>query len=82
MSEEILKALMQLFAILTRQEGGPSPTQSTFVENFLKQQLSPDKVPVYFEDFKSRSKPKLSKRKGNQEEGINSPNEETDEEIN
>lgn len=64
MSEEILKALMQLFAILTSQEGGPSPTQSKFVEGFLKQQLSPDKVPGYFDDFKVKSQPKAAKKKG------------------
>ena len=58
MSEEILKALMQLFAILTSQEGGASDTQNKFVENFLRQQLSPDKVPVYFDDFIKKSKPK------------------------
>lgn len=63
MSEEILKALMQLFAILTSQEGGASDTQNKFVENFLRRQLSPDKVPVYFDDFIKKSKPKGVRKK-------------------
>ncbi len=54
---------MQLFAILTKQEGGPSPTQAKFVEDFLNQQLSPDKVPGYFEDFKEKSQPKAPREK-------------------
>lgn len=78
MSEEILKALMQLFAILTKQEGGPSPTQSKFVEDFLKQQLSPDKVPGYFDDFQAKSKPKAPRVK--KADADSPPAEETPEE--
>lgn len=77
MSEEILKALMQLFAILTKQEGGPSDTQSKFVEGFLKQQLSPDKVPVYFNDFIEKSQAKKTRAKSNEKDAAA---EETEEE--
>jgi len=38
MSEEILKALMQLFAIITKQDEGTSDNEKKFVEAFLRQQ--------------------------------------------
>ena len=47
MSEEILKALMQLFAIILKQDGVVSEMQHARVEAFLKQQISPDQVPAY-----------------------------------
>ncbi len=39
MSEEILRALMQLFAIITKQDGGLEEKEANYVSNFLKQQL-------------------------------------------
>lgn len=51
MSEEILKALMQLFAIILKQDGVVSETQHGRVEAFLKQQISPDQVPAYLSLF-------------------------------
>jgi ABC transport system ATP-binding/permease protein len=51
MSEEILKALMQLFAILVKQDGKVTDMQFYRVESFLKQQISPDQVPEYLELF-------------------------------
>lgn len=45
MSEKIMKALMQLFAILTSQEGESTPTQNEFIENSLKLQSGSDRVP-------------------------------------
>jgi len=47
MSEEILKALMQLFAIIAKQDSGVEDSEIDFVENFLKSQLSADFVEEY-----------------------------------
>ena len=44
MSEEILKALMQLFAIIAKQDGGLGASEREFVESFLKQQLNEEAV--------------------------------------
>ncbi|MBI5218685.1 MAG: ATP-binding cassette domain-containing protein [Bacteroidia bacterium] len=51
MSEEILKALMQLFAIIAKQDGGIEETERTFVITFLKQQLSEEAAKQYIELF-------------------------------
>ncbi|MFN8436963.1 MAG: ATP-binding cassette domain-containing protein [Cytophagales bacterium] len=53
MSEEILKALMQLFAIIVKQDDGVHISEKAFVEKFLKQQLSPERVSEYFALFNS-----------------------------
>ena len=47
MSEEILKALTQLFAIITKQDGGVSTVERTFIINFFKQQLDQSSVQEY-----------------------------------
>ena len=36
MSEEILKALTQLFAIITKQDSGPTETERRFVSSFIQ----------------------------------------------
>ena len=51
MSEEILKALMQLFAIIAKQDGGVKDSEIDFVENFLTSQLSSDFVEEYLNLF-------------------------------
>ena len=51
MSEEILKALMQLFAIVAKQDEGVEPTQVEYVKMFLEQQLTAEKVSEYFALF-------------------------------
>jgi len=38
-SEEILRALMQLFAIITKQDGGVEEKEKIYVKSFLLQQL-------------------------------------------
>ncbi|MDX2414881.1 MAG: TerB family tellurite resistance protein, partial [Bacteroidales bacterium] len=55
MSEEILKALMQLFALIVKQDGGMLRAEREYVHNFLKKQLGPDAVPEYMELFDSFS---------------------------
>ena len=47
MSEEILKALMQLFAIVAKQDVGGSSKQRDYVLLFLKLQLGQDSVADY-----------------------------------
>jgi ABC-type multidrug transport system ATPase subunit len=47
MSEEILKALTQLFAIITKQDGGVTEKERDFVIKFFQQQLNQDQVKEY-----------------------------------
>lgn len=59
MSEEILKALMQLFAILAKQDAGLSTNEREYVQLFLKQQLNESSVKEYialFDSFIGKSK--------------------------
>src|SRR5512145_1821084 len=55
MSEEVLKALMQLFAIIAKQDEGVETTQMEYVKNFLQQQLNDEKVKEYFLLFRQYS---------------------------
>ncbi len=59
MSEEILKALTQLFAIITKQDGGVTENERQFVINFFQQELDQDSVKEYlklYDDFSGYSK--------------------------
>jgi ABC-type multidrug transport system ATPase subunit len=67
MSEEVLIALMQLFAIIAKQDEGVEATEITFVQKFLSQQLSAEAAVSYFdmfntiaEDEKKRSAKRLT----------------------
>jgi len=51
MSEEILKALMQLFAIIAKQDTGLSKSERDYVENFLRHQLNESSVKEYLDLF-------------------------------
>ncbi len=51
MSEEILKALMQLFALIIKQDGGVEENEKNYVRNFLSQQLASDNVSHYYRLF-------------------------------
>ena len=53
MSEEILKALMQLFAIITKQDEGVTENEKAYVKLFLKSQLSKDQVSSYYTLYES-----------------------------
>src|SRR4030042_5070928 len=55
MSEEILRALMQLFAIIAKQDEGVETTQVEYVKNFLQQQLREEDVNEYFNLFKQHA---------------------------
>src|SRR5690349_2065130 len=49
MSEEILKALTQLFAIITKQDGGVTQKEREYVINFFRTELDQDSVKEYLE---------------------------------
>jgi hypothetical protein len=51
MSEEILKALMQLFALIAKQDGGVEDKERKFVHDFLVQQIAEAKVREYYSLF-------------------------------
>jgi len=65
MSEEILNALMQLFAIIAKQDDGATEIHKAYVNAFLKSQLSTEKVDDYlvlydqFLAIKSESKKRI-----------------------
>ena len=47
MSEEILKALTQLFAIITKQDGGVTEKERKFVIDFFRKELDQESVSEY-----------------------------------
>src|SRR5215203_4450022 len=47
MSEEILKALTQLFAIITKQDGGATERERQYVINFFQTELDRDSIQEY-----------------------------------
>ena len=55
MSEEILKALMQLFAIIAKQDEGVESNEREYVKNFLTQQLSEEQSREYYTLFEQQS---------------------------
>ena len=66
MSEEILKALMQLFAIIAKQDDGVDEHARDYVVRFLKEQLSSDVVSEYirlFDEYIEKDKKKARKSK-------------------
>ncbi len=57
MSEEILKALTQLFAIISKQDEGVSENERNYVIRFFQQELDQDSVKEYVELYDQFSKP-------------------------
>lgn len=55
MSEEILKALTQLFAIITKQDGGVSENERQFVADFFQQELEKAAIVEYLQLYDSIS---------------------------
>ncbi|MGQ1890205.1 ATP-binding cassette domain-containing protein [Thermophagus sp. OGC60D27] len=51
MSEEILKALMQLFGLIAKQDGGVESNETEYVRTFLKHQLNTEAVEEYYRLF-------------------------------
>ncbi len=55
MSEEILKALMQLFALIIKQDGGVEENEKNYVRSFLNQQIASDDVSRYYSLFEQHA---------------------------
>src|ERR1041384_6821380 len=55
MSEEILKALTQLFAIITKQDGGVTENEREFVINFFRSELDQDSIKSYLDLYDTAS---------------------------
>ncbi len=69
MSEEILKALTQLFAIITKQDGGVTEKERQFVIGFFQQELDQDSVKEYLELYDKFSGYSEGGNKEKEEEG-------------
>lgn len=69
MSEEILNALIQLLAIIAKQDEGVHIKELEYVETFLRQQLGPEVVQEFLTKFKQKAEigefvsPKKKKKK-------------------
>ncbi|MEJ0031896.1 MAG: ATP-binding cassette domain-containing protein [Bacteroidota bacterium] len=63
MSEEILKALTQLFAIISKQDDGVSENERQYVIRFFQQELDQDSVKEYVELYDQYSKTEDGKSK-------------------
>lgn len=57
MSEEILKALMELFALIVKQDGGMLSSEREYVKSFLTRQLSSENVSQYLALFDEHAGP-------------------------
>src|ERR1041384_3817850 len=55
MSEEILKALTQLFAIITKQDGGVTENERDFVINFFRSELDQESIKGYLDLYDDQS---------------------------
>ncbi len=65
MSEEILRALMELFAIIIKQDGGLSEQEKEYVRRFLLQQIGDESGEEYFRLFlETATDDKSSKEEG------------------
>ena len=72
MSEEILKALMQLFAIIAKQDEGVAQQEERFVQTFLASQISKYQVDEYMELFIQNSEKEERKRKREEKKKVES----------
>jgi hypothetical protein len=68
MSEEILKALMHLFAILAKQDEGVEITEKEYIKNFLSQQLNEEQCKTYYALFEEHAGIGESATKNGEEE--------------
>jgi hypothetical protein len=57
MSEEILKALMELFALIVKQDGGMIMNERDYVSGFLTKQLTRENVREYLALFDEHAGP-------------------------
>ena len=68
MSEEILRALMQLFAIIAKQDEGVESNEREYVVNFLMQQVNDEAVEEYIKLFDQHAGLNEEKEEGADEE--------------
>jgi ABC-type multidrug transport system ATPase subunit/uncharacterized tellurite resistance protein B-like protein len=61
MSEEILKALMELFALVVKQDGGILLNEREYVSDFLSKQLTRESVDEYLALFDSHAGPLMER---------------------
>jgi len=61
MSEEILRALMQLFALIVKQDEGVLSGERAYVESFLNQQLNQETANEYLKLFDEQSSKEIEK---------------------
>ena len=61
MSEEILKALMELFALIVKQDGGMIISEREYVRDFLTRQLTSENVKEYLALFDEHAGPVVKK---------------------
>ena len=61
MSEEILKALMELFALIVKQDGGILLNEREYVSGFLKKQLTKESVNEYLALFDEHAGPVIER---------------------
>jgi ABC-type multidrug transport system ATPase subunit/uncharacterized tellurite resistance protein B-like protein len=66
MSEEILKALMELFALIVKQDRGILMNEREYVSGFLNKQLTRETVQEYLALFDERAGPVLERSKINE----------------
>src|SRR3989344_5649288 len=57
MSEEVLQALMQLFAIIANQDGGSNKAHNDYVRKFLISQISGERIKEFVDYYNSFIKP-------------------------
>jgi len=61
MSEEILKALMELFALIVKQDGGMILNEREYVSDFLNKQLTQESVKEYLALFNEHAGPVIDR---------------------
>jgi ABC transport system ATP-binding/permease protein len=72
MSEEILKALTQLFAIITKQDGGVTANERDYVIKFFQSELDQDSVKEYIELYDKQVGYNLEESDGKNEKRLTS----------
>jgi hypothetical protein len=64
MSEEVLRALMQLLAIIGNQDSGSGEIHRLYIESFLKSQISKERIGDFLDYYQSFIKVKDEAKEG------------------
>ena len=73
MSEEILKALIRLFAVISKQDGGVTDGERNYVIAFFRQQLGHDDIEQYialYDTYTGYGKETATTSTGNDQQGL------------